>query len=81
MAASSSVVRNRSADKGKLSLVEMLDDMHNNWTAKEAKLKAELEEVKLQLISARTLIQLKDKTIAQLRGEPTFESWGDWVVA
>ncbi len=41
----------------------------------------ELEEVKLQLISARTLIQLKDKTIAQLRGEPTFESWGDWVVA
>ena len=49
--------------------------------AKEAKLKAELEEVKLQLISARTLIQLKDKTIAQLRGEPTFESWGDWVVA
>ncbi len=75
------VVRNRSADKGKRSLVEMLDDMHNNWTAKEAKLKAELEEVKLQLISARTLIQLKDKTIAQLRGEPTFESWGDWVVA
>ena len=44
-------------------------------------LKAELEEVKLQLISARTLMQLKDKTIAQLRGEPTYESWGDWVVA
>jgi len=43
--------------------------------------KAELEEVKLQLISARTLMQLKDKTIAQLRGEPTYESWGDWVVA
>lgn len=55
--------------------------MHNNWTAKEAKLKAELEEVKLQLISARALIQLKDKTIAKLRGEPTFESWGDWVMA
>lgn len=74
-------LRNRSADKRKRSLVEMLDDMHNNWTAKEAKLKAELKEVKLQLISARALIQQKDKTIAKLRGEPTFESWGDWVVA
>ena len=35
----------------------------------------ELEEVKLQLISARTLMQLKDKTIAQLRGEPANEGW------
>ena len=94
----------------------MLDGVHSNWCAKEAKLKAEivhaheaaagaaasaaaanasaaaageaaadalteLEEVKLQLISARTLMQLKDRTIAQLRGESTFESWGDWVVA
>ena len=63
------------------SLLEILDGVHSNWCAKEAKLKAELEEVKLQLISARTLMQLKDRTIAQLRGEPTFESWGDWVVA
>jgi len=63
------------------SLLEILDGVHSNWCAKEAKLKTELEEVKLQLISARTLMQLKDKTIAQLRGEPTYESWGDWVVA
>jgi hypothetical protein len=41
---------------------------------------AELDRVKLRLISARTLLQLKDKTIAGLRGAPNFETWGDWVV-
>jgi len=66
---------------GTPSLIEMLDGLQRNWSAKENKLKVELEEVKLRLISARTLMQLKDKTIAKLRGEPSFETWGDWVVA
>ena len=75
-------------NQGVLSLEELVQEEERAVAgeecadaAKEAKLKAELEEVKLQLISARTLMQLKDKTIAQLRGEPTYESWGDWVVA
>jgi len=52
-----------------------------NYSVSMTELIAELDRVKLRLISARTLMQLKDKTIAKLRGEPSFETWGDWVVA
>lgn len=51
-----------------------------NYSVSMTELIAELDQVKLQLISARTLMQLKDKTITELRGAPTFETWGDWVV-
>jgi hypothetical protein len=43
-------------------------------------IKAELYTVNMRLISSRTLMQLKDKTIAELRGAHSFERWGDWVV-
>jgi hypothetical protein len=45
------------------------------------KLKVELDKIKLQLIASRTLMQLKDKTIAELRDVPDFELCGDWVEA
>ncbi len=41
---------------------------------------AELDKIKLRLTASRTLMQLKDKTIAQLRGEPSYDTWGDWIV-
>jgi hypothetical protein len=51
-----------------------------DYSASMTELIAELDRVKLRLISARTLMQLKDNTIAELRGAPSFETWGDWVV-
>jgi hypothetical protein len=41
---------------------------------------AELDRVNLRLTASRTLMQLKDRTIAELQGAPSFERWGDWVV-
>jgi hypothetical protein len=51
-----------------------------DYSASMTELIAELDRVKLRLISSRTLMQLKDKTITELRGVPSFDRWGDWIV-
>ena len=51
-----------------------------HYSVSMTELITDLDRVKLRLISARTLLQLKDKTIAELRGAPNFERWGDWIV-
>jgi hypothetical protein len=51
-----------------------------DYSVSMTELIAELDRVNLRLTASRTLMQLKDRTIAELQGAPSFERWGDWVV-